>query len=83
VNIREIVELAREAISEEPYAEVVVPFGETVWMMNSVQLEKFWALIAVHEREQCAKIVEENNLNLITNCLDGYAIANLIRMHNG
>jgi hypothetical protein len=59
VNIREIVELAREAISEEPYAEVVVPFGETIWMMNSVQLERFAALVAVHEREQCARICDE------------------------
>jgi len=32
--VEEIIVLAREAISEEPYAEVVVPFGETIWMMD-------------------------------------------------
>ena len=46
MNKYDVIELAREALSEEPYAEVVVPFGETVWMMNSLQLERFAALVA-------------------------------------
>lgn len=56
--IEEIIALAREAISEEPYAEVVIPFGETIWMMNSVQLDRFAALVAAHEREACADLCE-------------------------
>ena len=45
MNKYEVIELAREALLEEPYAEVVVPFGETIWMMNSLQLERFAELI--------------------------------------
>ena len=58
MTIEEIVALAREAISEEPYAEVVVPFGGTVWMMDSVLLERFAVLVAAHEREACADLCE-------------------------
>jgi len=55
MHIEEIVALAREAISEEPYAEVVVPFGETIWMMNSLQLERFAELIV----RECAEVAGE------------------------
>ena len=57
MNREEIVTFAREAISTEPYAEVALPFQSTIWMMDIVQLEKFAALIAAHEREACAKLV--------------------------
>jgi len=58
MNRLNLIEMARKAISEEPYAEVALPSQNTVWMMGIVQLEKFAALIAAHEREACAKLVE-------------------------
>jgi hypothetical protein len=56
MNRGAVIEMAREAISEEPYAEVALPFESTIWMMDIVQLERFAALIAGHEREACAKV---------------------------
>ena len=58
MNRDAVIDLAREAISEEPYAEVALPFQSTIWMMDIVQLEKFAALIAAHEREACADLCE-------------------------
>jgi len=58
MNRDDVIEMAREAISKEPYAEVALPFQSTIWMMDIVQLEKFAALIAGHERKACAAICE-------------------------
>jgi hypothetical protein len=49
----DIIRMAREAISKEPYA---LPFQSTLWMMDIVQLENFTALVAAAEREACAAI---------------------------
>jgi hypothetical protein len=54
-----VIEMARKAISEEPYAEVALPFHSTIWMMDIVQLERFAALIAGHETCEFAALKKE------------------------
>jgi len=62
MNRLNLIEMARKAISEEPYAEVALPSQNTVWMMGIVQLEKFAALVAAAEREACARVCEDSIL---------------------
>ena len=59
MNRDAVIEMAREAISEEPYAEVALPFHSTIWMMDIVQLEKFAALVAGHETCEFAALKKE------------------------
>lgn len=58
MNRDAVIEMAREAISKQPYAEVALPFS-TIWMMDIVQLEKFAALIAGHETCEFAALQKE------------------------
>lgn len=45
MNLERILELARQAIVNESYAELKIPFCETLWMLETTQLEKFARLI--------------------------------------
>ena len=66
----EIIRMAREAAFSEP----THPF--ITWGASDEQLERFAALVAAHERNACAKVVEDycgawND--------EGYALAAVIR----
>ena len=59
-----IIQLAQEAIFDFPNED---PFDFTLKTLQ--QRERFAALVAAHEREECAKVCE--NLEMRNDCYDG------------
>jgi len=51
MNREDIIRMAREARLAEPYHPM------NPWSASQEALERFAALVAAHEREECAKIV--------------------------
>jgi hypothetical protein len=69
MNQEDIIRMAKEA-------GVKPMLFDGKWAIDN--LDKFAALIAEAEREECAKVCE-NNHDLIADSLDGYEIAAAIR----
>ena len=61
MNREDIVAIAREAISPELYAEIAIPFCETIWMLETWQLEKFVNLIEIKIIED---LLQEEHISL-------------------
>jgi hypothetical protein len=55
MNREEIIRMAQEAIS--------LKMEDHVWTMSTTHLERFAALVAEHERNACAKVVEAIDRN--------------------
>ena len=51
-----------EKMAQQTAAFGVHPSGEYIYSFYTEQLQAFAKLIAEHEREECAKIVEESSL---------------------
>ena len=51
----EIIELAREALKQEPRED----WNSTAWVFADETLQAFAVLVAQHERNACAKMCEE------------------------
>ena len=59
----EIIELAREALKQEPRED----WNSTAWVFADETLQAFAALVASAEREACAKMCEEYAIGLERN----------------
>lgn len=62
ISRKDIIELARQAIAPEPYVEVKVPFCETVWLMETKQLEIFAMLLESKILENIAQEISDATL---------------------
>jgi hypothetical protein len=58
----EIIEMARRAGWEMDDSCVLEP--EVIWYISQGQLEAFAKLVAEHERKECAKLCEDNAIDL-------------------
>ena len=55
MNQEDIIRMAREACDQAPRED----WNSTAWVFGDETLERFAALVAVAERESCAKACEE------------------------
>ena len=60
MNRDDVIRMAREAgfTDHNKFCEVIVRHSNGSWIGVKDELERFAALVAAHEREACAKIVE-------------------------
>ena len=50
-----VIRMAREACDQAPRED----WNSTAWVFGDETLERFATLVAAHERESCAKVVED------------------------
>ena len=69
MNKETVIELAREAgaeFAELPMTDAIVfSVEDRAW--NSAALQRFAALVAAHEREECAKVIENSDTRFLMN----------------
>ena len=59
MNREDIIRMAREACDQAPRED----WNSTAWVFGDETLERFSALVAAAEREECAKVCEEIDRN--------------------
>jgi hypothetical protein len=55
MNKEDIIRMAREACDQAPRED----WNSTAWVFGDETLERFAALVAEHEREQCARLCDQ------------------------